>query len=133
MASEAITSDVGGNIFPDMIPQGTDWETAIVLSDQSAEPDYYLGGEAGRHTAVIQVDYYTKGTNGKYAANNGGELIRNRLSGYRGQFGSGCSGVARLVRCNTLAAEPIDATDQWRYRVSMDFEINHTATQPTFS
>lgn len=128
--STAILDDVGTNIFPDVIPQQQSWDKAIVLSEISQRPEYYMGGEAGEHTTQIQVDYYTKGTNGRYTANIGSELIRNRLSGYRGTFGTGCRGTARLLSCVPQANEPTDATDTWRFRVTMDFEILHTAATP---
>lgn len=131
--STTIMDDVLGHIYPDTIPQETNWERAIVLSETSKQPEYYLGGEAGRHITQVQVDYYTRGTQGSQAANNGAELVRNRLSGYRGTFGTGCSGCARLTNEVVLANEPTDATDDWRYRVTMDFEISHTASTPSLT
>ncbi len=131
--STAIVNDVGDNIYPEVIPQKVQYEKAIVINDISATPEYALRGEVGLHTSRIQIDYWTNGTSGKYAANFGAELIRNRLSGYRGQFGTGCYGTSRMLENNSLAASPFDASDMHRRRVSMDFEIIHSADVPTFT
>ena len=105
----------------------------IVISDVSAEPEYSLRGEVGTHKSIIQLDVWTDGTGGKQRANELGELVRNRMSGYRGQFGTGCYGTSHMVRCNSLASPPTEASDRYRRRVSMDFEIVHTADVPSLS
>lgn len=130
--SAAIANDVGANIFPEAIPQGVQFDNAIVINDLSHSPEYALRGEAGVHTSRIQIDYWTN-SGRKYQANNGAELIRKRLSGYRGQFGTGCYGTSRMLGDNSLAAAPIDGSDSRPRRVSMDFEIIHSADVPTFT
>ncbi len=131
--STAILNDVGDNIYPEVIPQGVEYEKAIVINDISNEPEYYLRGEVGKHTSQIQIDYWTDGQGGKQTANAGEELIRNRLNGYKGQLGTGCYGSCRMIHNNSLSAPPFDGSDTNRRRVSMDFEIIHSATVPTFS
>ncbi len=126
-----IVNDVGDNIFADFIPQGVQYDKAIVINDISNDPEMYLGGEAGKHTSQIQIDYWTTGS--KAVANAGGELIRNRLNGYKGQLGTGCYGSARMIRNNTFASNPVDGSDTHPRRVSMDFEIIHSADVPTFT
>lgn len=140
-ASTNIADAFSDRIFPDSIPQeirdstGTRRELypAIVLSEISGQPEYDLSGESGVHTTQMQLDIYTDGTGGRQKANELSELVRNRLSGYRGQFGSGASGTCRLIRPATAIQPPTDASDTKRYRVSMDFEIIHTADVPDFS
>lgn len=137
-ASTAILDAFSDRIFPDSIPQELrDSEgnrrtlyPAIVIGEISAQPEYDLGGESGVHTTQLQLDVYTDGTGGRPKANELSELVRNRLSGYRGQFGTGCSGTCRLIRVPTTIEAPTDASDNKRYRVSMDFEIIHTAAVP---
>ncbi len=131
--SANIVNDVGDNIFAGVIPQGLVYDKAIIINDLTNGPEMYLGGEAGIHTSHIQIDYWTDGTGGAATANAGGELIRNRLSGYRGQFGTGCYGTSRMIRNDSVAAPPFDGSDTHRRRVSMDFEIIHSADVPTFT
>ncbi len=127
-----IVNDVGNHIYPEVIPQKTQYDSAIVINDITATPEYALKGEVGLHTSRIQIDYWTN-NGSKYASNLGAELIRNRLSGYRGQFGTGCYGTSRILENNSLAAAPFDASDNHQRRVSMDFEIIHSAAVPTFT
>lgn len=130
--STDVSDEFGIHFYPDFIPQGISWEQAVVLSDISNVPDYYLGGESGTHTSTMQIDVWTdgKGAKPRERLNTLTELVRNRLSGYRGQFGTGCYGTARIVRNNTIAAQPTDGSDNHRLRASMDFEIIHTADVP---
>lgn len=133
--STAIVNVVSDRMYAESVPQGKgelDYP-CIVINDVSSDPEMYLGGEAGVHTTVIQIDAWTDGSGGKAAINTLSELIRNRLNGYRGQFGTGCSGTARMIRNNSVAAPPVDGSDQHRRRASLDFEIIHTADVPTFT
>lgn len=133
LASTAIVNAFSNRVFPEVIPQGSNQYPAIVLNDISNAPEYYLGGESGMHTSTVQVDVWTDGTGGKQKANELGELVRNRLSGYRGQFGTGVYGTARMISNNSNAAAPVDASDNHRRRVSMDFEFIHSAAVPDFT
>lgn len=134
-----IVNDVGDNIYADAIPQSKNGqnpfrpEKAIVINDLSNDPAMYLGGESGTHVSQIQIDYWTDGKGSAAVVNAGTELIRNRLNGYKGQFGTGCYGVAHMLRNNSVAAPPFNGSDVHRRRGMMDFEITHTADVPTFT
>lgn len=132
--STAIVDAFSDRIYPELIPQHVrDWQEAMVVNEISTVPEMYLGGEVGRHTSIIQVDVWTDGQGGRKRANDLGELVRNRLSGYRGQFGTGCFGVAEMIRSDTLASDPLPGSDIHRRRVSMDFRVGHTADVPTLT
>lgn len=131
-ASTAIANHFADRIYADNAPQRAAYPH-IVIGEIANLPEYSLGGEAGTHSSQIQIDVWTDGTGGKERANELGESIRNRLNGYRGQFGTGVSGTARMISNNSAAVPPTDAGDRRRYRVSMDFEIIHTADVPTFA
>ena len=132
--SAAIVDAFSDRIYPEIIPQEKrDAACAIVINDLSNDPEYSLAGEVGTHTSVIQVDVWTDGKGGRGRANELGELVRNRLSGYRGTFGTGVYGTSHMIRNNTVAAPPLDGSDIHRRRVSMDFEIIHTASVPTLT
>lgn len=141
IASTAIVNEFSDRVFDSTIPQALrddlrrnrELYPCIVLSDISAEPEYYLGGESGKHTSQVQIDVWTDGTDGPQKCKELGELVRNRLSGYRGQFGTGCWGTSRMIRNNTVAAPPIDGSDTHRRRNSMDFEVIHSADVPTLT
>jgi len=134
-SSTAVFDAFADDIYPEVIPQErkNNWRQALVLNDLSNEPEYYLGGESGTHTSIIQIDVWTDGESGKARANELAELVRNRLSGYRGQFGTGCSGTAHMIRNDSVAAPPVDGGSTHRRRVSMDFKIIHTADVPTLA
>lgn len=138
-ASVSIRDAVGDRIYPDIAPQpvragqAVELYPLIIISDLTNTPEYSLAGESGTHSSMIQVDVWTDGTGGKHRSNEIGELVRNRLSGYRGRFGTGCYGTARMIRNNSVAAPPVDGSDTHRRRVSMDFEITHSASAPTFT
>src|SRR5574343_1201324 len=122
-ASTAVLDAFSDRIFPDAIPQEVrdsdggrrTLYPAIVLNEISAQPEFDLGGESGVHATQLQLDIYTDGSGGRQRANELGELVRNRLSGYRGQFGSGCRGTCRLLRQAVTSDEPRDASDTRRY------------------
>lgn len=131
-ASTAIANEFGERIYADVAPQNVAYPF-ILLSDLSAQPEYALSGEASAHTSQIQVDVWTDGTGGKQKANELGELVRNRLSGYRGTIGSGAYGTIRQIRSDTTAPPPLEGSDQHRRRVSIDYEVIHSADVPTFT
>ncbi len=133
ISSTAIVNAFSDNIYADFIPQSERPQYAIVINDLSNDPTYDLGGEVGLHTSHVQIDIWTDGTGQKNKANELGELVRNMLSGYRGQFGDGVYGTSRMIRNNTVTSPPVDGSDQHRWRVSMDFEVIHSADVPTFT
>jgi hypothetical protein len=132
--STNIANEFGERIYADTAPQNAVYPF-ILLSDLSAQPEYYLEGEVGTHTSQIQVDVWTDGTGGKQKANELGELVRNRLSGYRGTIGGeeGAYGTIRMIRNDSTAPPPLEGSSEHRRRVSMDFEIIHSADVPTLT
>lgn len=129
-----IVTAFGGRIYPDVVPQGTAYPY-INLSDVSSSPEYDLDGEVGTHISIVTVDVWTDGTGRRAAAERLGDLVRNMLSGFKGQFGDSgqwCSGC-EMQRNNILASDPLPGSDEHRRRVSMDFQITHSASVPTFT
>jgi hypothetical protein len=119
------------NIYVGAIPQKLEYEQALVINIISQQPEYYLGGEAGTHITEVQIDVWVNGT--PVRANEQAEKVRNRLSGYRGTLGEGCYGTIRLIRNNEIAEPPVDGSNAHKRRISMDFEIIHSADVPTFA
>lgn len=132
LGSTDIVNEFASRVYDDMAPQGAAYPF-VLLSDISNQPEYALDGEAGTHTTQVQIDVWTDGTGGRGKAKELGELIRNRLSGYRGQFGEGEYGTARQIRYNAVAAPPLEGSHIHRRRISMDYEFIHSADVPTLS
>lgn len=133
--SEDINEAFGDRIFPDVVPQKTAYPY-INLSDVSGSVPYSLAGEVGTHESIITVDVWTDGTGRRAAAERLGELVRNMLSGYRGQLGESgqmCYGCTLQRPLQILASDPLPGSDQHRRRASMDFSIHHPAAVPTFT
>lgn len=139
--STNIVDTVSNRIFPDVIPQEIrdsqgnklPLYPCIVLGIVSNQPEYYLGGEGGVHETIMQVDCWVDGEQGADELNDLAELVRNRMSGYRGQFGTGCRGTARLIRNDPSAVAPVDGSGVYRRRASMDFALIHTADAPSLT
>lgn len=131
-ASPAILDAFSDRMYPEAAPQGAGYPR-LHINDVSSVPEYILAGEAGVHTTTVQIDVWTDGTGGKQRANELSELVRNRLNGYKGVFGTGCQGSARIIRNNALSAPPVDGSDNHRRRYSMDFEVIHSASIPTLA
>lgn len=132
LGSSNITNEFGDRIFDDVAPQGIQYPY-ILISDMSSDPLEALDGEVGTHDALIQIDVWTDGTGGRGKAKELGEMIRNRLNGYRGQFGDGSYGTAHQRRYNALSAPPLEGSNIHRRRISMDYQIIHSADVPTFT
>ena len=132
--SDDIDDAFADRIFADSVPQGTSYPF-INLSDVSNSPEEDLAGEVGTHESIITVDVWTDGTGGPQTAREYGEMVRNMLSGYKGQLGTGvwCNG-AHLIRNQVLASDPAQpGGDTHRRRVSQDYRIFHSADVPTFT
>lgn len=140
--SPSITNEFGSRIFDGVIPQEytndqgvkANAYPCIVINEVSATPDYYLGGEVGSHESNVQVDVYTTGVGGAARCHELAELVRRRLSGYRGVLGTGCfCNMAELTRNSPFAIPPVNASGLHKRRRSMEFRIRHTADVPTFA
>lgn len=125
--SAAITDIVAGRIYAGHVPQGVKG-AVIVLRNQSPEHFYTLTNEADATRAVVQIDCYGKTAT---QADNLGEVVRNRLSGYRGTAGDVTIQGAIILRDNAFTEEPEDKSDQWIHRRSLDFSIIFGQTVPT--
>lgn len=133
VGSVDIHDQFGEAIYADVIPQESTSKQAIVLTIISGVPEYGLRGEVGLHVTQLQLDVYTDGDGKAYRLNELSELVRNRLNGYRGQFGEGCYGTARITGGAGTSLPPQDASSRHKLRYSMDLEIIHTAAVPTFT
>jgi hypothetical protein len=132
-ASTEISNAVADRIYPDVMPQGVHADR-ILISQTSFEPADSLGGETGVATSIIQIDYWAEGPNAPQNAYDGGMMIRNRLSGYRGALNEHVTGVCNLISGpRVVASSPTDGSDNHRRRSVVEFQITHTVAVPDFA
>ena len=131
LSDAAIANKISNRVFPGKVPQGESFP-AIVLQKISRSHEYHLTGELGIGSEMIQVDVYDRGRNARWSVEYIAELIRLRMSGYRGQLNADvfCHG-ATIERNNEVNERPADASDEWIERESMDFQVWTTTAVPT--
>lgn len=126
-----ITHRVADRIRPGRLRQA-DRGDAIVLQEVSRNPAYALSGEAGKHDVVLQVKCYSDTPEGAYSL---ADLVRNRMSGYRGNIGQQDERQVESVRIIASGADEEsldDASDQYRFSCRWDFALFVTESIPTF-
>jgi hypothetical protein len=127
--------DQGANypgIYAGTVPMGHKGES-IRLEDISAQRFYHLAGEAGVVQSVVQVTCYGENARRAFTLS---ELVRNRLSGYRGYAGdSNETAIQSALIINESADQesPADASDRWIYSYTCDYQITHTTSIPTLA
>ena len=123
-----INNKVSNRVFPSHLPQGTPIP-ALVLQTINRTHEYHLTNELGISPQMIQIDVYAAT---RPEVEEIAELIRDRLSGYRGSLNADtfCHG-ARIERNTPIDTPPADASDRWLSRQSMDFQLHITSSVPT--
>lgn len=110
----------GSRIFPVKIPQGVK-AASIVYTRISGAGIYHMGGESGLSMPRYQIDAWAPTGDAATALAN---LIKDRISGYRGVMGSG--GAAVTVQGVFMADEREDYDDTVQLsRMSRDYFIDH--------
>lgn len=103
-------------------------EKFIVLRDTSSVREYTLSNEAGLTQKTLQVDCYAETA---HEAEEIFQVVRNRLSGYRGEFGDGEVESVMIISEGALPTEPEDGSDNWRHRYYADFSMRYRESVPT--
>jgi len=124
--SNAVRDKVGTRIYSGSAPRGTNGNY-IILRIILAEHLYDLENEIGLRESVMQVDCYEETPT---LADELGEVVRKRMSGYRGLAGDVFVQSTRIVRDSTAEVPPADASDKWIHLRSMDFSIYHDTAIP---
>lgn len=135
--SAAIRDRVGTRIYfehrPASDPLAGEY---IVIRFISGAANNHLENEADCAEGDVQVDFYGQTVTD---AERGYSLIRNRLSGFDAEvtyLGSDGAEASADVQCNLLrpgmlVSTPADASDQWAYQFSADFQVFYSQTVPT--
>ena len=118
--SALVTTGGISRVYPVKIPQGVK-AACIVYSRISGTGIYHMGGDSGLAMPRFQIDAW--GLTGD-AATTLANLIKDRLSGYRGVMGSG--GAAVTDQGVFMAAEMEDYDDTVQMsRMSRDYAIDY--------
>ena len=127
LADTDIAAVVSTRVFGGKVPQGTTG-AVIVLRNISGNRHYHLTNEATARESLVQIDCYQSSMT---LADALAELVRNRLSGYRGAAGSTTVQAATIISERAFREEPQNASDRWIYRSSADYSIIYSTTAPT--
>lgn len=121
-----IRTHVGMRVFDGRVPAAAQHSNHIVLRRISSVHEYDLGGEIGTVQTVVQIDVYS---NVPAIRDDVAEEVRLMLSGSRGYVGNEASklfvNAATVERDMAIEDRPVDASDEWVFRRSMDFRITH--------
>ena len=90
----AIAARVSDRIYPVVLPQGMTLDS-VVYNRIVENESYHYTGSSGLVTARMQIDAWSKTPDG---ANELGDLIKERLSGFSGQVSYSVNSPAEYVR-----------------------------------
>lgn len=136
--SAPLNNLVGGRFEYGYARQGTEYPY-IILNVIDDQPVYTLTGEADISRITIQVDCWAQDTSelptGKIQAQQIADAVRNRVSGYVGDMGTGETPVrsVTMVRSTPLDELPQNGSHYRRHRVSLDFDIHYYRAVPDFT
>ena len=106
----------------------------IVLQAINANHNYSLGGEVADRGSLVQITTYSDNA---VRAESLMELVRNRLSGYRGSMGdSDATTVKTCIIENSGGSDIEDAeesSDKFVHSYTVDYKIIHTTAVPTLT
>lgn len=133
--SAGVRNRVGTRIYARNAPAGVSGEH-IILNIISGTVHDHLTNEADIAERMIQIDFHADRATD---AETGSELVRNLLSGYRGEVSmlsdegvlSAYDFQANLVRPGDLVNGPQDASDRWSYQHSADYQVFYEQSVPT--
>ena len=125
-----ITDRVGPNIWDGHAPGYVKGEMLIV-STITSTPVYTIDGEAGKAEHVVQIMAFAARAKAAFTLS---ELVRNRLSGYRGAIGD--DDASSVERCEIVSGgagevAPEDKSDNWTFTYRNDYALFETTTIPT--
>jgi hypothetical protein len=143
--SAAIENRVATRIYPEnaphMDPQSplSQRGACIIIRLITGQPEYSLTAETDCAHTIVQIDCYDSDPR---KANSLFELVRNRLSGYRGTVSVlDDDGEAQSIdvremtfnRTGQTSEEPRDASDRWTRRRWAELEVFHSQSVPTLT
>ncbi len=126
-ADSNITAQVSTRIYRDRLPQGATLP-AIVYTLVTGTVEHHMENAADLSNDVYQIDIWAST---RSSANSIGELVRLRLDGYYGAFGSEQVGGVLLQSTQHISEEPVDDSDTWLHRQISDYSIWYVSAVPS--
>ncbi|MEX1040190.1 MAG: hypothetical protein WDZ51_06155 [Pirellulaceae bacterium] len=123
----SIDDIVDGRIFPHHIPQSNNDYPLITYQLISNVHDHHLGGASGITVARIQFDCW--GLSMAHAVGVA-EKVRNLLQGFMGDLNNIKIHFISLIDERSFSEAPVDASDIWLFRKSVDYQIKYQEPLP---
>lgn len=128
-----LTTHIGDRIYAKRAPNNA-VPPYIILSRVSGTTPYSLAGEIGTTQTIVQVAVWDRDPNGPWKADRTASIVRDKLSGWRGNwddtFVSDCSLTSEPVE---LEEAPDDGSDNWWHSISQDYQVTHAQAVPALS
>lgn len=127
--SDGVRNRLAYRIFPGVARQG---EQLPYLTMRQIGTDRYndLAGEDGLATIVLQL---TVRADTDTEARDIAELIRNRLSGYRGLMDTTYVQGCTIENQREQQVRPAAGSDHWMFEHHTDYRITFNQAEPTFA
>lgn len=128
-----LTSKIGERIYINRAPDRTAFPY-ILASVVSGQPAYSLAGETGTAQPIIQITAWARDPNGPFQADQVAELVRDKISGFRGSWGN--TFVSSCILQNEplgYSEEPDDDSDNYFHAVQADYMVTHGRAVPTLA
>lgn len=120
-------------IYAGSVPQGHQGE-CIVLQSVYVQHNYQLGGEVSDRESQAQITCYSDNA---ARAESLSELVRDRLSGFRGSMGDKSpTTVKTCIILNDIGGDtenPTDDSDKFVHAYTTEYKIIHTTAVPSLA
>ena len=128
LGSKAAVTAITTNISSDRIPQASSLP-AITVSEFATTHEHLLNGNAaGIYRSRVRINCYASSRD---VANQLGEAVRASLQGFRGSMGSEYVHTCSLDGRIKDMLQPVDASDNAKYRTQMSFVLVVAESVPT--
>lgn len=125
---------VGRSIYADRRPTDSNAHTAVVLKTLASDPNFDLAGADAENTHFIEVNVLTRAVDSARRCMLIGKLIELACSGFHHDYwGETYIGECTVDRDGSNVFEPIDASDNWTHRYTVDMKVIHDDVMPVFS
>lgn len=131
--SVTVRNRVDGHVFAGNIPHGVQGE-CVLLQDITSENFAGLAGEIGKAAAIVQVTCYAERSHEAFSL---AEVVRNRISGYRGS--AGAIDPVIIDSCLPIGGggsgqeTAVDSSDRWLHSYTRDYEVFFETSVPTLT
>lgn len=132
IASTYVTALTSTRIYCEKAPKDPTFPY-VVLGIDTSTPTNHLGGESGHENTIVSIECYARDPKGALEAGRVAEVIRQRISGYRGLWGD-----VFVQECTREAGPfitsdpPRDGSDNWTFRMVTTYSTHFNQSIPSF-